>query len=322
MRIIWVLAILLIIVILTTSAYYAYYIRVPKCQGSYSWSSDTLYDMLYSDKCVPPGWEDFFNQTTTQSILKSISDSLQKLTQTSNPYHLDPTLGSVFAALQTTTLSDLKVLILGQDPAPEPGLATGYAFDVPNDPESVPTMGRIMMELYREGYCTTVDTGNTIPWADQGVLLLNSALTLQCDEPGPGCKYDTPGSNSVLWQPFTAALLTYISSKASPSAFILWGSAAQYFSKYIDASKHKVLEGGHPSPAATWEDFFCRAYFYDTNQFLATIGRGPVDWNLCSCSGTKDPVSMVCSACSDDCQITSSDEVDGLYYSDVVKQCD
>lgn len=320
MRIVWWI-VLLVVALLTITAYYVWHsYKAPKCQSSYSWSSDTLYDMLYSDNCVPSGWEGFFNQTSTRSLLKTISDSLQVLSQKSL-YHLDPELGDVFAALQTTSLDSVKAVILGQDPAPEPGLATGYAFDVPNDPASVPTMGRIMMELYREGYCTSVNTGNTIPWVNQGVLLLNSALTLQCASPGPNCQYDTPGSNTTLWQLFTEALLTYISANASPSAFILWGSAAQSFSTYIDSSKHKILVGGHPSPEAEWEDFFCQAYFYDANAFLVAVGRSPVDWNLCDCSGAKDPTSMVCSACSENCKVNTWDDVDNLYYSSVLKQC-
>lgn len=324
---VWLL-ILAVVLAIAVVGYYAWQYfeeQAPRCQGSYSWADDTLYDMLYTDGCVPSGWEDFFNAPTTQSILRQVSDGMQKITQSSNPseaYHVDPDIEDVFAALHTTSLADLKVVILGQDPAPEPGEATGYAFDVPNDPQDVPTMGRIMMELYREGYCTNTDMGNTLPWADQGVLLLNSALTVQCDKPGPDCQYDTPGLNVALWLPFTAALLTYISAHAAPSVFILWGGAAQAFAQYVDASKHKVIEGGHPSPAAEWEDFFCQAYFYDTNEFLSGAGRGPVDWNLCPCSGTKDPTTMVCSECPEDCQVSANDEVDGLYYDDVLKYCD
>ncbi len=321
----WIL-LLALAVLLALIAYYAWqYYEAPSGCASYSWSADTVYDMLYSDGCVPSGWEDFFSTSSTQSTMKTISDSLEKLTQNSNAsenYHLDPDLGDIFNALHTTSLSDLKVVILGQDPAPEPGEATGYAFDIPNSSEDVPTMGRIMMELYREGYCTTIEEGDTVPWADQGVLLLNSALTVQCDKPGPDCTMDTPGSNETIWEPFTQALISYISANADPSVFILWGTAAQVFQKYIDATKHKVLTGGHPSPASSWHEFFCHAYFYDANAFLVSAKRGPVDWNLCDCEGTKDSNTMVCSACAEDCKISGSDEVDGLYYSEVLDWCD
>lgn len=107
--------------------------------------------------------------------------------------------------------------------------------------------------------------------ANQGVLLLNTALTLISGQ---------IGSHIKLWREFTKAILKYINDEAKPSVWILWGSKAKYFEKYVSENKHYVIKGGHPSPRADPLKFFCKNYFYCANEFLCSEGRGNVDWNL------------------------------------------
>lgn len=122
-----------------------------------------------------------------------------------------------------------------------------------------------------EGWSIDITKGSLAKWANQGVLLLNSALTV---------KKNSPGSHLTLWIPFTELLIKYISSNAQPSVWLLWGNQAQSFEKHIAKTNHYVIKGGHPSALAGLDTntFFGGNYFQCANQFLNNRGRGPIDW--------------------------------------------
>ena len=234
-----------------------------------SYSSNTLKELIYTKRCIPRGWKKFFKPM--QSNIEIISDRLEE--DTRKGFDLDPTIGWVFRAFHMVPLKEVRVILVGQDPAPEPGLATGLAFSL--KPEvlayEVPSVQRALLEARNEGFCINETKGDLIPWVKQGVLLLNTALTLIDNQ---------IGSHVDLWRNFTDEVFDYINENAKPSVWILWGSKAKAFKEKIDTSKHFILMGGHPSPRASPEYFFCQNYFACANKWLKKQGRGEVDWNL------------------------------------------
>lgn len=235
-----------------------------------TYHTTTLHKLLYEYGCLPEGWEDFFNRR--KDMIKIISDKLDE-DKDLHENGLNPKLGWVFRALYMVPPEKIKVVVVGQDPAPQPGLATGLSFSLdPSVPSyKVPSVQRVILEAMNEGYCINITGGVLIPWAKQGVLLLNTALTLV-----PG----KIGSHIKLWRSFSRDMLKYINDVAKPSVWILWGSKAKYFRKYINEIKHYVIAGGHPSPRANPRKFFCQNYYYCANEFLCSQKRGQVDWNL------------------------------------------
>ena len=243
-----------------------------KCEGileNASYSSHTLQDLIYTKKCYPNGWEEFFNSIKPEVQL--ISQRLEE--DTGKGLGLNPKIGWVFRAFHMVPLDEVKVIIVGQDPAPQPGLATGLSFSLkPEVPAyKVSSVQRVLLEARNEGFCINETNGDLIPWAKQGVLLLNTALSLIDNE---------IGSHVSLWKDFTKQVFNYINENAKPSVWILWGSKAKAFAKKIDTSKHFIVMGGHPSPRASAAKFFCQNYFACANKWLKQQGRKEVDWNL------------------------------------------
>jgi len=192
---------------------------------------------------------------------------------------------NVFKAL-TVSLNDIKAVIIGQDPTPQKGMATGLAFslDPDKDPRTVPTVFNILVELKLEGHVVSLTNGDLSPWLGQGVLLLNAALTI----PQGG----NPGDHLSIWLPFTEHLVQYISKNAlHSSAWIIWGGkAADRIEIKIDKSQKKdktyhyiYNKGYHPSPWASVKnnEFFGYNHFNCVNQFLTdTAKRGAINWSL------------------------------------------
>ena len=168
---------------------------------------------------------------------------------------------------------NVKVVILGQDPAPQPGLATGLSFSLYKNvlAYKVPSVQRVLLEARNEGYCINHTNGDLIRWAEQGVLLLNTALTLI---------QNNIASHLSQWKPFSREVLSYISDHCPPSVWILWGSKAKALIPKINQSKHYIITGGHPSPMARPQYFFCKNYFTCANKWLFIQERGMIKWNL------------------------------------------
>ena len=231
-------------------------------------------ELNYNLSCYPKGWKNFFFQEDVIQMVKNISDRLQYDSQVQK-LGINPKIGWVFRALNMVPLDQVKAIIMGQDPAPQPGLATGLAFSLDKSvhPTEVPSVQRVILEARNEGYCVDPEKGVLISWAEQGVVLLNTALTLIQDE---------IGSHIDVWANFTDNLIKYINENASPSVWILWGWNAKQLEDKIDHSKHYVLKGGHPSPNADGKYFFCQNYFSCAIDWLCRENRGMIDWNLVS----------------------------------------
>lgn len=178
----------------------------------------------------------------------------------------------ILRALALTPLAALKVVILGQDPYHGMGQAQGLAFSVAPGTRLPPSLRNIFRELEADLGIPPPGTGDLEPWARQGVLLLNTVLTV---EEGRAGSHRGRG-----WEALTDAVIAAASALAPPSAFLLWGAPAQAKAALIDPSRHCVLTAPHPSPLSAHRGFFGSRPFSQANAFLAAQGRPPVDWSL------------------------------------------
>jgi uracil-DNA glycosylase len=180
-----------------------------------------------------------------------------------------------FRALDLTPLDRVKVVILGQDPYHGPGQAHGLCFSVPDGVRPPPSLVNIYKELQSDLGIAPPAHGFLEHWARQGVLLLNSVLTV---EMGLAASHRDRG-----WERFTDAVIRLVNAKAEPVVFMLWGSYAQKKAGFVDASRHLVLKAPHPSPLSAHSGFLGCRHFSKANAFLESRGQEPVDWALPEC---------------------------------------
>ncbi|MEI7472974.1 MAG: uracil-DNA glycosylase [Chitinophagaceae bacterium] len=179
----------------------------------------------------------------------------------------------IFNAFNQTPFSKLKVVILGQDPYHGPGQAHGLSFSVPNGIKPPPSLVNVFKEIQKDiGVGMPAAYGNLTKWAEQGVLLLNAALTVRANEPFSHAKFG--------WSLFTDAVIKKISDEKEGIIFLLWGKFAQEKISLIDETKHTVLKAAHPSPFSADKGFFGCKHFSISNQILVKQGKAPIDWKL------------------------------------------
>lgn len=181
-----------------------------------------------------------------------------------------PALPNVFAALVATPLADVKVVILGQDPYPNPGQAQGLSFSVPADMGLPKSLVNIYRELADDLHAGTPMDGDLHRWADQGVLLLNTVLTVPAHQAG--------GHAGQIWEPLTDAIISLVAKQAQPTVFILWGKQAQAKRKLIVGEHNLILQAPHPSPLSAYRGFFGSKPFSQTNTFLRDNGVKAINW--------------------------------------------
>jgi len=177
----------------------------------------------------------------------------------------------IFRAFELTPVSEVKVVILGQDPYHGEGQAMGLSFSVPDDVKAPPSLKNIFKEIESDMGYKMSGKPNLEAWARQGVLLLNTALTVRASEANSHGK--------IGWKDFTDAVIKYISDNCEGVVFLLWGNPARAKKELIDTSRHYVLEAAHPSPLAKGAFFGCK-HFSKTNQILQSLGKVPIDWQL------------------------------------------
>ena len=258
-----------------------------KCETA-RYKTVALYDFIYKHACVPAGWIKFFQQPAVEKEIRAITP---KLLSEAQQTQIEPPMRDIFNAFEgievktgaqmmkkKTDLEDVKVVILGQDPVPTPGMATGMAFSLnPNvEPSEVPSVLNMLVELMVEKIpLMTLSSGDLTPWRKQGVLLLNAALTVR-----QGTSRSRAGSHSGWWKPFTRELVKYISSKGGAKAWLLWGNDAQAFESFIQRKdKNYVRAGWHPSSQSA-KGFFGGHYFTCANEFLQINNRKVINWML------------------------------------------
>jgi len=176
----------------------------------------------------------------------------------------------IFNAFDQTPFDKVSVVILGQDPYHNPGQAMGLSFSVPDGVKPPPSLVNIYKELNKDIGMPIPTTGNLTKWAQQGVLLLNAALTVRANEPASHSK--------IGWMEFTDEVIKIISNQKKEVVFILWGNFAQQKQILIDATKHKILKAAHPSPLSAHNGFFGCKHFSSANKYLTEKNRNPIDW--------------------------------------------
>ncbi len=182
-----------------------------------------------------------------------------------------PHSNDCFNALNETPFEQVKVVILGQDPYHGPNQAHGLSFSVKPGIKTPPSLVNIYKELEADLNIPIANHGYLINWARQGVLLLNSVLTVEASKAG---SHQNKG-----WETFTDQVIQLINEHHQGVVFMLWGSYAQKKGRHIDRSKHCVLESVHPSPLSAYRGFFGCGHFSKANQYLESIGKAPIDWS-------------------------------------------
>ena len=183
-----------------------------------------------------------------------------------------PDMYAIFNALHYTSYADTKVVILGQDPYHGPGQAHGLSFSVLPGVEPPPSLKNIFQELHDDLGCTIPNSGCRKPWADQGVLLLNTVLTVR--------EHQAFSHHNQGWEQFTDRIIELLNEREKPMAFILWGSPARKKKVMITNPRHYIVESPHPSPLSANRGFFGSHPFSRVNQFLESCGETPIDWQL------------------------------------------
>lgn len=183
-----------------------------------------------------------------------------------------PSEEELFAAFQLTPYERVRVLLLGQDPYHGPGQAHGLAFSVKPGVPLPPSLVNIFKELRSDLGVPLPTSGSLVPWAEQGVLLLNAVLTVREGEPN---SHEGHG-----WEEFTDAVIRAVSAKPEPVVFLLWGNYARKKRKLIDTQRHEVIESPHPSPLSASGGFFGSRPFSRTNEALMLRGQAPIEWHL------------------------------------------
>ncbi|MDR0406261.1 MAG: uracil-DNA glycosylase [Clostridiales bacterium] len=187
-------------------------------------------------------------------------------------YTVYPHMNDIFNALKTTSYSDVKAVILGQDPYHNPNQAHGMAFSVQAGTPPPPSLVNIFKELQSDTGAELPNGGDLTPWARQGVLLLNTVLTVRR---GAAFSHSKQG-----WEVFTDRVITTLNARETPIVFLLWGRPAQQKQTLITNKAHYVLTAPHPSPLSASGGFFGCKHFSETNKILTAHGIAPIQWKL------------------------------------------
>ncbi|MCI8639041.1 MAG: uracil-DNA glycosylase [Coprococcus sp.] len=183
-----------------------------------------------------------------------------------------PPADDIFNAFHLTPLKDVKVVILGQDPYHGDGQAHGLCFSVKPDVEIPPSLVNIYQELHDDLGCRIPSHGYLVKWAKQGVMLLNTVLTVRA--------HQANSHRGMGWEEFTDAAIQVLNGQDRPIVFILWGRPAQMKKRMLNNPQHLILEAPHPSPLSAGRGFFGSRPFSQTNRFLEAHGITPIDWQI------------------------------------------
>lgn len=181
-----------------------------------------------------------------------------------------PPADDIFNAFHLTPLSKVKVVILGQDPYHNVGQAHGLCFSVKPDVDIPPSLVNIYQELHDDLGCYIPNNGYLVKWAEQGVLMLNTVLTVRA--------HMANSHHGKGWEEFTDAAIRVLAEERENLVFILWGSYAQKKGAFIDRNKHLVLSSAHPSPLSAYNGFFGNKHFSKTNEYLKAHGKTEINW--------------------------------------------
>ena len=214
-------------------------------------------------------WFNLLVKEFEKSYMKDLSIFLNS--EVKEGKEIYPKGNEMFLSLNLTPYDEVKVVIIGQDPYHGPGQAHGLSFSVPEGVKIPPSLHNIFLELKEDLNISIPQNGFLSNWAQQGVLLLNSVLSVERGK---------PGSHSLKgWEKFTDKIIALLNNKEH-IVFMLWGNYAAQKGREIDASKHLVLKSAHPSPLSSHKGFFGNKHFSKCNKFLDTKGIEPIDWQI------------------------------------------
>lgn len=220
--------------------------------------------------CIDKTWKDQLEDQFASQYMLDLSTYLRKEKILGKKIY--PKGSLIFKALDATPFDQVRVVIIGQDPYHGIGQANGLSFSVPANIKNPPSLQNIFKELNSDLKVPISRSGDLEYWASQGVLLLNSCLTVE---------HGMPGSHKNLgWERFTDAVIHKLNSKKANLVFILWGALSRQKCKVIDRNKHFIIESAHPSPFSARNGFFGSKPFSRTNNYLQNVGMKGIDWRL------------------------------------------
>ncbi len=214
-------------------------------------------------------WDEVLQQEFESEYFKKIINKVEREYATHKVY---PQENKIFSAFKLTPFKDVKVVILGQDPYHGEGQAHGLCFSVMPGVAVPPSLVNIFKEISSDVGATVPDNGYLVPWAKQGVLLLNTVLTVREGQPN--------SHRSLGWEEFTDAVIKSLNKKDNKVVFLLWGNNAKLKAPLIDTSRHEILYATHPSPLSAYGGFFGCKHFSKTNEILQKSNQTPINWQI------------------------------------------
>ncbi len=218
---------------------------------------------------VASDWLPYFQEEAGKEYYKELT---AKVKSEYAKYRVFPPKDQVFSAFSLTAYKDVKVVIIGQDPYHNVGQAHGLCFSVQKGIDVPPSLQNIYQELHDDLGCYIPNNGMLNKWAEQGVLLLNTVLTVRAHEAN--------SHRGFGWERFTDRVIELVDAKEEPVVFLLWGAPAQKKEAMLHNPNHLVLKAPHPSPLSAYRGFFGCRHFSKTNEFLASHGQTPIDWQI------------------------------------------
>lgn len=219
---------------------------------------------------LPVSWQPYLGEELDKPYMRELRVFLGEEQQAGKILY--PPLADVFSAFEYTPFEQVKVVIIGQDPYHGPGQAHGLSFSVAPGVKPPPSLKNIFKEINAELAIEFTDNGCLTPWAEQGVLLLNSVLTVQQKNAG--------SHRGKGWEQFTDRAIAALNAQHDGLVFLLWGKYAQDKAAVIDGSRHLLLSSPHPSPFSAHRGFLGNGHFVKANQYLQAQGKTPIDWGL------------------------------------------
>ncbi|WP_090832862.1 MULTISPECIES: uracil-DNA glycosylase [unclassified Bacillus (in: firmicutes)] len=214
-------------------------------------------------------WYSLLKEEAEKDYFKKLETFLEEEYKTKTIF---PAKEDIFHALNLTDYEKVKAVIIGQDPYHGEGQAHGLSFSVKRDIKIPPSLRNIYKELHTDTGIEIPKHGNLEKWAEEGVLLLNTVLTVR--------EGQANSHKGMGWEKFTDRVISLLNERETPVVFILWGRPAQKKLEIIDQSRHRIILGVHPSPLSASRGFFGSRPFSQTNQYLREMGRDEIDWNF------------------------------------------
>jgi uracil-DNA glycosylase len=218
---------------------------------------------------IPTGWSDVIGAETEKLYFLELEKFVEREREKGTVY---PPEGEVFSALRLTPYQKVNVLLLGQDPYHDQNQAHGLCFSVRPGVRPPPSLANIFKELHTDVGFHFPDNGFLVPWAEQGVLMLNAVLTVRA--------HQANSHKGKGWEIFTDAVIRAVSARSEQVVFLLWGGYAQKKIPLIDTQRHVILMAAHPSPLSAYNGFFGCRHFSETNRALVEAGLPQIDWQL------------------------------------------